>query len=67
MSQQTGVPFLGSIPIDPEVGIDSDKGTPFVLSHKESAAAKAFMEIVENSPVAFIIRIDMKQSRILFE
>jgi ATP-binding protein involved in chromosome partitioning len=42
------VPFLGSIPIDPEVGVDSDKGTPFVLSHKESAAAKAFMEIVEN-------------------
>ena len=48
MAQGAGVPFLGSIPIDPEVGIDSDKGTPFVFSHKESAAAKAFMEIVKN-------------------
>jgi ATP-binding protein involved in chromosome partitioning len=48
MAQQTGVPFLGSIPIDPEVGVDSDKGTPFVSSHKESAAAKAFMEIVND-------------------
>jgi ATP-binding protein involved in chromosome partitioning len=48
MAQQAGVPFLGSIPIDPEVGVDSDKGTPFVFSHRDSAAAQAFMEIVKN-------------------
>ncbi len=47
MAEEAGVPFLGSIPIDPEVGFDSDKGTPFVLSHKDSAATKAFMEFVE--------------------
>ncbi len=46
MAQQVGVPFLGSIPIDPEVGVDTDKGTPFVLAHKNSAASKAFMQIV---------------------
>ena len=46
IAQQAGVCFLGSIPIDPKVGVDSDEGTPFVLSHKDSAAAKAFMEIV---------------------
>ena len=48
MAQEMSVAFLGSIPIDPEVGVDSDKGTPFVLSHKDSAAAKAFVEIVKN-------------------
>jgi ATP-binding protein involved in chromosome partitioning len=48
MAQQVGVPFLGSIPIDPEVGVDSDKGTPFVFSHKDSTATMAFMEIVKN-------------------
>jgi ATP-binding protein involved in chromosome partitioning len=48
MSQEMNVAFLGSIPIDPEVGVDSDKGTPFVYSHKDSAAAKAFVEIVKN-------------------
>ena len=48
MAQETSVTFLGSIPIDPEVGVDSDKGTPFVFAHKDSAAAKAFMEIVKN-------------------
>jgi len=48
MSQEMDVAFLGSIPIDPEVGVDSDKGTPFVYSHKDSAASKAFAEIVKN-------------------
>jgi len=48
LSQDVGVAFLGSIPIDPKVGVDSDKGTPFVLSHKDSTATKAFMDIVEN-------------------
>ena len=48
MAQEMDVAFLGSIPIDPKVGVDSDKGTPFVLSHKDSAATKAFMEIVKN-------------------
>ncbi|MGA2524704.1 MAG: Mrp/NBP35 family ATP-binding protein [Candidatus Bathyarchaeia archaeon] len=47
MAEEAGVPFLGSIPIDPEIGVDSDKGHPFVVAYKDSAAAKAFMEIVE--------------------
>ena len=47
MAEETGVPFLGSIPIDPTVGMDSDKGSPFVIEHAESPAAKAFVEIVE--------------------
>ncbi len=46
MAKETGVKFLGSIPIDPKVGVDSDKGTPFVLAQKDSSAAKAFMEVV---------------------
>jgi ATP-binding protein involved in chromosome partitioning len=47
MSQDAGVPFLGSIPIDPKVGLDSDRGHPFVVADKDSAAANAFMEIVK--------------------
>jgi ATP-binding protein involved in chromosome partitioning len=47
MAEETGVPFLGSIPIDPKVGVDSDKGTPFVIKHTNSPAAKAFVEIVK--------------------
>lgn len=47
MAEETGIPFLGSIPIDPEVGADSDKGLPFVIEHPDSPAAKAFVEIVD--------------------
>ena len=41
------IPFLGRIPIDPEICEDSDKGVPFVVEHMNSPAAKAFMEIVK--------------------
>jgi ATP-binding protein involved in chromosome partitioning len=46
MADAAGVPFLGSIPIDPKVSLDSDKGSPFVIAHPDSVASKAFMEIV---------------------
>jgi ATP-binding protein involved in chromosome partitioning len=46
MSQEAGVDFLGSIPIDPKIGADADKGSPFVLSYPESEASKIFNEIV---------------------
>jgi ATP-binding protein involved in chromosome partitioning len=46
LAKEENVPFLGSIPIDPTVGVDSEKGKPFVSAHKDSAAAKAFEPIV---------------------
>ncbi len=47
MAKETGVPFLGSIPIDPQVSTDSDKGSPFVIAHPDSSASKAFVDIVK--------------------
>jgi ATP-binding protein involved in chromosome partitioning len=47
MAEETNVQFLGSIPIDPKIGVDSDKGTPFVIEHADSPSAKAFVEIVK--------------------
>jgi len=47
MAEETGTQFLGSIPIDPQVSMDSDKGSPFVIQHADSPAAKAFVEIVK--------------------
>jgi len=40
------IPFLGKIPIDPEICDDSDKGVPFIIENPNSPASKAFMEIV---------------------
>ena len=47
MAQETNVQFLGSIPIDHQVSADSDKGSPFVIEHQNSAASKAFAQIVK--------------------
>ena len=45
MAEETGVLFLGSIPIDPKVSMDSDKGSPFAVEHAGSSTAEAFIEI----------------------
>ncbi len=39
-----GWPFLGEIPIDPTVREGGDNGIPVVLSHPDSAVARAFRE-----------------------
>jgi len=41
------IPFLGRIPIDPEMVIDCDRGMPFVMSHPKSEAAKTFKQIAD--------------------
>jgi ATP-binding protein involved in chromosome partitioning len=43
------VPFLGKVPIDPQICEDSDRGTPFIIEHMDSPATKAFMEIVKKT------------------
>jgi len=45
---ELGVPFLGKIPIDPQIVISSDEGKPFIGAYPDSEASKAFMKIVES-------------------
>jgi len=47
VAQESSVPFLGSIPLDPRVCEASDLGHPFIMENPDSPASKAFMEIVE--------------------
>ncbi|MBR0457936.1 MAG: Mrp/NBP35 family ATP-binding protein [Victivallales bacterium] len=46
LAEEAGVPFLGRIPIDPSVGEACDEGTPFLQANRDSAAAKAFVPVV---------------------
>jgi ATP-binding protein involved in chromosome partitioning len=46
-AKELGVPFLGRIPIEPAVVLDCDSGKPFVLTHPDSEAAKAFNRVVD--------------------
>jgi ATP-binding protein involved in chromosome partitioning len=47
IAEELAVPFLGKIPIDPEICIDSDNGKPFIMEHPDFKAAKTLMDIVE--------------------
>ncbi len=47
LARQTGVPFLGAIPIDPAVREGGDSGTPIVVSDPASPVAQAFVRLAE--------------------
>jgi len=46
LALETGVPFLGQIPIDPEVVTAGDAGISLLRDGPQSPAAKAFAEVV---------------------
>ena len=47
LAKMTGVPFIGSIPIDPQVRVGGDQGMPVSLSHPDSPVSKKLVEITE--------------------
>ena len=47
MADEMGVPFLGSIPIDPAIVEASDSGQPFVYHFSKSEAATAFRGVID--------------------
>jgi ATP-binding protein involved in chromosome partitioning len=47
LSQATETPFLGKIPIDPEVRAGGDSGKPIVITNPDSAAGMALRSIAE--------------------
>jgi len=48
LAEASGVPFIGSIPIDPSVREGGDRGIPVVVSHPESPVARALANVAEN-------------------
>jgi len=47
MAKQMGVPFLGKVPIDPNVVEACDSGKPFCQNYEKTPTAEAFTEIIE--------------------
>jgi ATP-binding protein involved in chromosome partitioning len=45
MARQMSVPFLGRVPIDPQIVQSCDSGKPFVYHYNQSQTAKAFGKI----------------------
>lgn len=47
VSRELGLPFLGGIPLDPQVVLSGDSGEPIVIGRPESSASKAYLEIAK--------------------
>jgi ATP-binding protein involved in chromosome partitioning len=48
LAEQSGVPFIGSIPLDPAVRQGGDQGVPVVISHPDSPVSHALKAIAED-------------------
>ncbi len=46
-SSRLGIPLLGAIPLDPELSLLSDMGTPYVLQNEESSINSIFKNITK--------------------
>ena len=46
-AEELNIPFLGRIPMDPEIVKYEDRGKPFIIEREKTEAAKAFFQIVE--------------------
>jgi len=47
LAKEMAIPFLGRIPIDPDIVNACDRGGPYVLMNKESETTKAFLSVIE--------------------
>ena len=45
-AMEMGVPFLGSVPIDPNIVLTGDSGVPFVKQYSGSESARVFGDII---------------------
>jgi len=47
MAREMGVPFLGRIPMDPQIVGGADEGKPFVYHYRETGSAQAFLRAIQ--------------------
>ena len=60
MANQMSVPFLGRIPIDPQIVQACDSGRPFVYHYNQTETAKAFEKVLNP-----ILELDSKSQKLI--
>jgi ATP-binding protein involved in chromosome partitioning len=55
VSAELGLPFLGGIPLDPEVVASGDEGEPIFVRNPDSATSKAYREIGQRLAAAISV------------
>ena len=48
VASEMGIPFLGSIPIEPKVVEATDIGMPYITEYPDSSVSKAYKRIIDN-------------------
>ncbi|MCK4898048.1 MAG: P-loop NTPase [Anaerolineales bacterium] len=48
LAQESGIPFIGTIPMDPSVRVGGDNGEPVIVTAPDSAVAQALKKIAED-------------------
>lgn len=56
MAQEVGVDFLGEIPLEPQVRIGGDEGTPIVVHDADAAAARAIRAVAQKVAAAVSVQ-----------
>lgn len=59
MAKKYGLEFLGRIPLDPEIRVDGDAGTPIVITNRDSKISRKISEI-SSQIAAYISQVDLK-------
>jgi ATP-binding protein involved in chromosome partitioning len=57
LADEAGVPFLGSIPLDPHVRQAGDGGVPAIIAHPESGVSEALTSVAEQIAAKVSMRV----------
>lgn len=53
LAEETGVEFLGAVPLDPRIGMSADYGVSFLDEYPDSPATTAYLDIIDSKCFAF--------------
>ena len=65
LAEAAGVPFIGEIPMEPQVRVGGDAGVPIVVSHLDSAAAKALVAVAQDIAAKISVQNFMNQNNVI--
>lgn len=65
LAADSGVPFIGEIPIDPQVRVGGDSGVPVVVSHPDSAAAQALIAVAQDIAAKVSVQNFLNQNNVI--
>ena len=65
LAESAGVPFIGEIPMEPQVRVGGDSGLPIVVSHPDSAAARALVAVAQDIAAKISVQNFMNQNNVI--